>query len=212
MPIKIAIGCQSYLFGEGLKRLLKEEKGIKVVGIFDEGTDLKEVAKIRPDVVILDFNIFRSLPEDFGIDIKIKILLIGDRTLYSVSDKRIADLVSKGVVGFLPPSADSFLLKKAIKAVSSGELWLDRKTMSNLLSSDTLSKREEVRLTESEKEIVSLICQGYRNKEVAQKLDISEKTVKSHCNRIFKKVGVTDRLQLALYVYNVRPDWYHGRQ
>ena len=56
-----------------------------------------------------------------------------------------------------------------------------------------------------EKEVVSLICHGYRNKEIAQKLDISEQTVKSHCNRIYKKVGVTDRLQLALYTNRLWP-------
>jgi DNA-binding NarL/FixJ family response regulator len=210
MPIKVAIGCYSYLFGEGLKRLLEDEREIDVVGIFNEGTDFREIIKIKPDVALLDFNIFRDLPEDFANDTQVKILIIGNKTLYSVSDRRIADLVSKGVAGILPPGADSYLLKKAIKAISSGELWLDRKTMRNILSYESFSKRE-VKLTEAEKEIVSLICQGYRNKEIAQKLHVSEQTVKSHCNRIYKKVGVSDRLQLAIYVYKLWPDWSHSR-
>jgi DNA-binding NarL/FixJ family response regulator len=209
VPVKVAIGCYNYLFGEGIKKLLEEEKGINVIGIFNESKDLKEITKIAPDIILLDFNIFRNLPEDFSVDPQIKILLTGDETLYSVSDKRIAGLVSKGVVGILPPGADSYLLKKAIQAVFSGELWLDRKTMSHILSSESHSKKGEVTLTDTEKEIVSLICQGYRNKEIAQKLDVSEQTVKSHCNRIFKKVGVSDRLQLALCVYKEWPDWYH---
>ena len=210
MPIKVAIGCYSYLFGEGIKRLLEDEREIDVIGIFNEGTDFNEILKIKPDVALLDFNIFRDLPEDFANETQIKILIIGNKTLYSTSDRRIADLVSKGVAGILPPGADSYLLKKATKAISSGELWLDRKTMRNILSYESFSKRE-VKLTEAEKEIVSLICQGYRNKEIAQKLCVSEQTVKSHCNRIYKKVGVSDRLQLAIYVYKLWPDWSHSR-
>ncbi len=209
MPLKIAIGCYNYLFGEGIKKLLDEEKGISVIGIFNESRDLMEIVKMTPDIILLDFNIFRNLPEDFSIGPKIKILLTGDETLFSVSDNRVVSLISKGVVGILPPGSDSYLLKKAIKAVSSGELWLDRKTMSNILSSESHFKKGEVNLTDTEKEIVSLICQGYRNKEIAQKLNVSEQTVKSHCNRIFKKVGVSDRLQLALYIYKTWPDLSH---
>jgi DNA-binding NarL/FixJ family response regulator len=64
---------------------------------------------------------------------------------------------------------------------------------------------KKIDLTKKEKEIVSLICNGCRNKEIAQRLDISEQTVKSHCNRIYKKVGVSDRLQLALYTHKLWP-------
>jgi len=210
MQIKVAIGCYNYLFGEGIKRLLEDEREIDVIGIFNEGADFKEIIKMQPDVALLDFHIFRDLPEDFSTDTQVKILILGNKALYSVSDRRIADLVSKGVAGILPPGADSYLLRKATKAISSGELWLDRKTMKNILSYESFSKRE-VKLTEAEKEIVSLICQGYRNKEIAQKLHVSEQTVKSHCNRIYKKVGVSDRLQLAIYVYKLWPDWSYAR-
>jgi DNA-binding NarL/FixJ family response regulator len=204
MPIQVAIGCQSYLLGEGVKKLLQDERSIHVIGIFNEGVDFREIKKINPDLVILDSGIFRDLLKFFSDEILIKILLIGDQALYSISDKRIGDLVSRGVVGILPPGADSPLLKKAIKAVFSGELWLNRKTMSNILSSGNIKKKEEIEFTKAEKEIVSLICQGYRNKEIAQKLNITEQTVKSHCNRIYKKVGVSDRLQLATNIYKLK--------
>lgn len=202
MAIKIAIGCCNYLFGEGLKKLLEEDRDINIIGIFDEGIDFKEITKLSPDMILADFNIFRDPPEDFAIDDKIKILLIGDRTWRSTVDKRISEMVSKGVVGILPPSADSGLLKKAIRAVYGGELWIERKTMKNILSS--MSLPDKIDLTRKEREIMSHICQGYRNKEIAQKLNISEQTVKSHCNRIYKKVGVSDRLQLVLYCYRMR--------
>jgi DNA-binding NarL/FixJ family response regulator len=104
----------------------------------------------------------------------------------------------------LSSKQDSETLRKAVKVVYSGELWLDRKLIRDVLYNMSHVEKK-VDLTRKEKEIVSLICNGYRNKEIAQKLDITEQTVKSHCNRIFKKVGVSDRLQLALYTHKIWP-------
>jgi len=209
IPIKLVLGSITYLFSEGLKKLLEDDRDINVMGIFTEGIDLKEIVKLNPDVIIADFDIFRSFPEEFTIRNQLKILLMVDWTWLYSADKQIPKLVSKGVVGILPPGVDSDLLKKAIKAVSLGELWIDRKTIRDYLSSEGLPERK-VLLSEREKEIVSLICQGYRNKEIAHKLNISEQTVKSHCNRIYEKVGVSDRLQLALYSYKIWPDFIQG--
>ncbi len=209
MPIKLVLGSITYLFSEGLKKLLEDDRDINVMGIFTEGIDLKEIVKLNPDVIIADFDIFRSFPEEFTVRNRLKILLMVDWTWLYSADKQIPKLVSKGVVGILPPGVDSDLLKKAIKAVSLGELWIDRKTIRDYLSSEGIPERKVI-LSEREKEIVSLICQGYRNKEIAHKLNISEQTVKSHCNRIYEKVGVSDRLQLALYSYKIWPDFIQG--
>lgn len=198
MAIKIVIGCHSYLLGEGIKKLLKEEKDMDILGIFDEGIDVKEILELNPDIILADCKIFRFFPADFMNNNQLKILLISDSSWFSEAEQQIPELISMGVVGILSPNADSSLLKRALKAVHSGQLWLDRKTIKNILShKNHLEKKAN--LTKKEKEVVSLICQGYRNKEIAQKLSITEQTVKSHCNRIFKKVGVSDRLQLALY-------------
>lgn len=212
MPIKLAICCCSYIFAEGLKKLLEEERGINIVGIFNIGrnfgTDLKDVIKLNPDVMLsdysADFNILLNIPESFLEENRLRILLIGDRSLRFLADKHLKDLITKGVVGILPPSADSDLLKKALRAVIAGELWLDRNTLRKLLTS-MKEHEKNVNLAKREREIIYHICQGYRNKEIAQKLNISEQTVKSHCNRIYKKLGVSDRLQLALYSYRIWP-------
>lgn len=204
MNIRIAIGCHSYLLGEGIKRLFREEKEIDVICIFDEGIDISEILKLDPDIILADFKIFRSFPEDFDSSNQSKILLICDRSWISDAEKNIPELLLRGVYGILAPDTDAAVLKKAVKVVYSGELWLDRKLIKNVLCNiNTVDKK--IDLTKKEKEIVSLICHGYRNKEIAQKLDISEQTVKSHCNRIFKKVGVSDRLQLALYTHKIWP-------
>jgi DNA-binding NarL/FixJ family response regulator len=210
MGLRVAIGCNNYLFGEGLKALLEDERDINVIGIFNGGAGatpgVDEILKLNPDIILADycsdFNIFLSIPPNFLKTNSLKIILIGDRTLRLIADRQLKELVLKGVVGILPPSADSELLKKALRAVFSGELWLDRATLMKLLASMRHHERS-AGLAKREKEIVFHICQGYRNKEIADKLHISEQTVKSHCNRIYKKLGVSDRLQLALYSYKV---------
>jgi two-component system nitrate/nitrite response regulator NarL len=209
-PIKIAIGCPNHLYGEGLKRILEEE-GMEVIGIFNEGADYNEVEKMNPDVALIGMNIFGDLPGSLERDKKTRILILGERFPPAFSDKKLPNLISQGVVGILPWAEDSPLLIKAIKAVLSGEMWLDRKTMGRMVSRGFKSKSEKKILTKTEREIVSLICEGFRNKEIAQKLNIAERTVKSHCNRIYRKVGLSGRLQLATHVYKERPEWFRER-
>lgn len=206
MALRIAIGCCNYLFSEGLMKLLEDERDIEIIGIFNEGAnfphDLSKILRLDPDVIIADcstdFSMLLSLREDLFSRKHVKILLIGDRTTKTIANKLLKNFILGGVVGILPPSADAELLRKALRAVISGELWLDRVTLMKLLTSKK-QQEKNVNLAKREKEIMFHICQGYRNKEIAQKLNISEQTVKSHCNRIYKKLGVSDRLQLALH-------------
>ncbi len=110
-----------------------------------------------------------------------------------------ADFVSKGLVGILPYSADYSQLKKAIKSVTSGELWFERKKLQDLVSGMESEKAKKKNLlTKIETEIVKMICLGYSNKKIMKKLRVTEQSVKSHLNRIYKKTGVSDRLQLAV--------------
>jgi DNA-binding NarL/FixJ family response regulator len=203
MMIRIAIGCHSFVLGEGLKKLFKDDEGIDIIGIFDEGADIKEIIKLHPDILLADLKIFRTFPENISTE-NVKILLISDSSWITEVERQLPELLLRGVCGILPPDADSGMLKKAVKVVYSGELWIDRKLLRNILCHVT-NVEKKIDLTKKEKEIVSLICHGCRNKEIAQRLDISEQTVKSHCNRIYKKVGVSDRLQLALYTHKLWP-------
>jgi DNA-binding NarL/FixJ family response regulator len=214
MPLRIAIGCGHQLFCEGLRKLLEDEKDMEVIGSFTESDErrgeIEKVLGLNPDIILADFSynvaILDSLPGDSLNSGGVRLLLIGDRSVRIVADRHMRDMITRGVVGILPASADADLLKKALKAIFKGELWLDRSTLVKILS---LAKHSEKKsgLAKREKEIVFHICQGYRNKEIAEKLNISEQTVKSHCNRIYKKLGVSDRLQLALYSYQMWPEY-----
>ena len=206
MVTKLAIACSNQIFAEGLQKILEDEMDIHVVGIYNgiNGflSDLKEMLSLRPDIILAEcnpeFNNLADLADGIDELRKIKIILIGGRQTQFMSDKFVRELISKGVLGILPPSADSDLLKKALRAIQDGEVWLDRASLIKLLSA-MQQPEKYVKLGKREKEIISHICQGYRNKEIANKLNISEQTVKSHCNRIYKKLGVSDRLQLVLF-------------
>jgi len=207
---KIAIGCCNNIFSEAISRYLLNEKDIKVIKTFRRqktlNASLKELGKSNPDVVIMDMDeefitcisLFEEPPEK-----SYRILLLGDKSISRMTDYQLRELLSKGIAGIIPPSSDKAVLKKAIKAIHSGELWLDEGLLVRVLSSIKNKKEEKSKfLAKKEREILYHICQGYKNKEIAQKLNVSEQTVKSHCNRIYKKLGVSDRLQLVVYAKN----------
>lgn len=209
MPLRIAISCCNSVFSEAIKSLLEGEKDIEIVSVVkktgDTERNLYDALTSNLDVIITDyttfaedFGTFFSLSDEILQDDQLRILLVGDSDMRFVADQNLKEFITRGVVGILPPSGDSDLLKKALRAVCDGELWLDRITLMKLFSQMRRSA-SQASLARREKEIMAHICQGYRNKEIAQKLNISEQTVKSHCNRIYKKLGVSDRLQLALY-------------
>ncbi len=198
MPVRVVVGCYNRLMTEALKRLLSPEREISIIGVFSGEMDSKEFFQLNPDVILLCSKILQALPKDFKPAPKTKILLIGDHSLNPPPPQWFDEFISRGGAGILSPKVDVPTLKKALNAVSRGEIWLDRKTMSGILSRQADGRREGAKLTDTEKEVAALICLGCRNKEIAQKLKVSEQTVKSHCRWIYKKVGVSDRLQCAI--------------
>ena len=198
MPIKLAIGCYHNLLGEALKKLIGDDKEVHVVRVFSAGADLDKIARTNPDVLLIDLQTLRSLPKELFSPAKTKILLIGDPSSLYSCPRWFEDLIARGVVGVLPAGTDLNTLKKALKSVFAGEFWLGRKIVAQILSDVTAGRREREKLTGAERQVASLICTGCSNKEIAQKLKVSEQTVKSHCNRIYRKMEVSDRLQLAI--------------
>ena len=123
------------------------------------------------------------------------------------------EAVRQGCCGIVPKQTSTELLLKSVRKVHAGEFWLDRATTAEVIrrlakkgggSSNGTSSRLGVRdqgaaLSQREREIVILVAQGFKNKEMAERMFISEQTVKNHLHNIFDKLGVSDRLELALY-------------
>ncbi len=203
MSLKIAICCCNYLYGEGIKQLI-EQNGLDIDTAINCSVP-EEINEIKPDLVIADINTFPNIFFDTPMEHDVRFLLLGTGCLPRIEGERLLDLVSKGLVGILPPTTDYSQFKKAIKSVISGELWFERGKLQDLVSNmNSFVAKKRSFLTRIETEIVKMICQGHSNKEIMKKLKVTEQSVKSHLNRIYKKTGVSDRLQLAIYAIRTK--------
>lgn len=192
---------------EGIKQLLELDGDIKIVGEAGNGEQCLElIDTLHPDVVLLDIN----MPQMNGLEVleklkerkskqKVLILTIHNEVEYLM---RAVDI---GVSGYVLKDSDSTVLKEAIYAVVDGENYIDA-TMTPLLKEQNYLKElqkearsKEKLLSAREIEVLCALAEGLYNKEIASKLQISEKTVKNHVSNIFKKIGVSDRTQAAVY-------------
>lgn len=196
MQINVLICCKVYLLAEGLKKLLEGDAEINVVGIASNG-DLGKMLQRRQDVVIADHDCGNTILRDFHSGEPGRVLVLSNGSDFSLPYSELQEVVSRGLAGIVSNKSDSGMLKKAIRTVHSGELWIDRKTINKSLYRPEAETTDR-HLTKKETEVLRYLCAGYTNREVSEKLSISEPTVKSHVNHLFKKFGVTNRVKLAI--------------
>jgi len=204
--IRVLLVDDHSMVREGIKQLLELDGDIKVVGEAGNGEAcLKLIHSLKPDVVLLDIN----MPEMNGLEVLEKLRAGGSkqRVLLLTIHNEVEYLmraVDIGVSGYLLKDSESAVLKEAIYAVCDGENYIDA-SMTPLLKEQLylreLQKEEgkDKQLSSREKEVLRALAEGLYNKEIASKLQISEKTVKNHVSNIFKKIGVSDRTQAAVY-------------
>jgi len=207
--IRVLIGEENKLYQEGLCRILIENDGFEVFGDAGNGIKLIDlVATLKPDVLLI--NPF--LPEFDGVDaipvIKkqcpgMKILLLPGIS----AEEQLIQAVKNGVQGYLSKSSSPEDLIKAIQLVYNGEMWIERKHFAKFFigaprnngAVNTQKEDNSFSLTDREQEVLRLLIKGFSNKEIAQALFISEKTVKTHLNKVFRKLNVTRRLEAILF-------------
>ena len=202
--ITIVIADDHSILREGLKQLLEMDGDIVVVEEAGNGEEcLKVIERVQPDVVLLDINMpvmdglkmLEILRKSAWKKQKVLILTIHNEIEY------LMKAIEIGIDGYVLKDADSTILKQAIMNVNEGKEYIDY-TMLPLLKekmNQEKEKREDDKLTRREIEVLKLLAEGLFNKEIAYKLSISEKTVKNHVSNIFKKIGVFDRTQAAVY-------------
>lgn len=139
---------------------------------------------------------------------KVRRLFPNCRVIYlteSADPELAAELFNRGAWGVFPKAGGLAALKKAVRAIAGGEIWADRRSSSQVIRSMVEGKRKpgkgdgEQALSKRERQILALVAAGMKNRRVAEKLNISELTVKVHLSSVFRKIGVRDRLQAALY-------------
>jgi DNA-binding NarL/FixJ family response regulator len=212
-PVRLVIADDHPIFRDGLRRLLEAEPDFKVIGEASDGADAVKLARqLKPDILLLDL----AMPRHPGLE-ALKELTSGDATsvrvilLTAAAEKsQIVEALQLGARGIVLKDSATQLLLKAIHTVMGGEYWVGRESVSNLVqylrglvqSSGEEARQKKFGLTPRELEIVSAVVAGYSNKEVAEYFKISEDTVKHHLSNIFDKLGVSTRLELALFAVN----------
>jgi len=205
--IRIVLLDNNTIVRAGLRMLLESEQDFAVVG---EASDRDEavavVAREQPDVILLELDLGGCSSLEFFTELVSAARNARALVLTGVDDpemhRRAVILGSAGVV--LKKQASEVLLR-AIKRVGLGEVWLDQATVAGLLSAANKAGGEDAArigtLTKREHEIILLIGEGLRNKRIAERLFISETTVRHHLTSIFSKLSVSSRLDLVIYAY-----------
>ena len=206
-PVRLVVADDHPIFREGLVKLLDTWPHLDVVGSASDGDEaLPLVQELRPDMLLLDL----AMPRMTGLDALRELQRLGTSTrillLTAAIERRdlvaAAQLGARGVV--LKESASDVLLK-SIETIMAGHCWLGRRRVANLATSEEVAEsfsaptRRLFGLTPRELEIVGVILLGISNAAVAARFSISEKTVKHHLTNIFDKLGVSNRLELALF-------------
>ncbi|MEO8125801.1 MAG: response regulator transcription factor [Bryobacteraceae bacterium] len=212
VTIRVVLADDHPIVRDGLRKLLTLEDDIVVVGEASDGREVLQVVQdTEPDVVILDLRMpnldgLSALQALQQFNKKAKIIIL----TASEDKNEFVQAMKLGCSGIVLKQTAPELIIKSIRKVHAGEIWLDSHTTAAVMRQfaapgDVIGgggsgkTRERSPLSTREREIVGLVAQGYKNKEMAEKMFISEQTVKNHLHNIFDKLGVSDRLELALY-------------
>jgi DNA-binding NarL/FixJ family response regulator len=202
--IRILVADDHALFREGLRRILEFEEDIKIVGeAKDGGETLELVRRFKPDVILMDI----SLPGTNGIKItrqikrryrKVYVIML---SMYE-DTAHITDSFQAGASGYViktsPPGELLQTIRSVFKEGVSIPPTIEHKLLKGIRKPDFWRGTEKIHLTKREVRVLKLVASGRTNKEIANKLFVSEKTVKNHLNHIYKKMGVKNRAQAVV--------------
>jgi DNA-binding NarL/FixJ family response regulator len=213
--VRIVVADDHPIFRDGLRRLLEAEPDLAVVGeAVDAAQAIALAATLHPDIVLLDV----AMPRVSGIEAVHSLVALPTppRVILLTAAIETADILKamqQGARGVVLKESATALLLKAIRIVMDGGYWVGRESVSDLLMAlqalgpESDQPTTTYSLTQRELQIIALIVEAAGNKKIAETLNISEKTVKHHLTNIFEKLGVTSRLELALFAaqHNIKP-------
>ena len=200
--INVIIADHQAIFRAGIAKVLAVEEDIRIVGQPPSQEHLlNALERLRAHIVILASSFVSVLPEvqELGQKHGIAVLMLCDNT------ETASDFMRMGVQGVIYRSASGNLVVEAVRRISRGESFLQGPASSEMeINEDMVGARVRKRLSDRELRIIAAVVQGYKNREIAMQLYTSEQVIKNALRNIFDKIGVSDRLELALFVVHHR--------
>ena len=205
MPITLVLADNHPIFLEGLEQTLRREPDFKVVASCPNGeAALQAVLQHKPDLLILDLR----MPGMDGLEVlrEMQKQKLPTRVVVltaTLDEDQVLEAIRLGASGMVLKEMAARLLIQCVRKVHAGEQWLENRSVSQAL--ERLLKRESAThqfaglLTPREIEVVRMVAEGLRNKEIGDRLHINDGTVKVHLHNIYEKLKVKSRLQLARY-------------
>ena len=199
-PVRIMVVDDHALFREGVARLLSAEPGFEVVGSCGGTDEAYTLLRNREvDIALLDFDFgvrnctnFVYAVNEAGFRCRILLVTAG------LSENQAAELIRRGVAGIFLKHSPPTLLAKAIRHVANGEVWFEQQFLRSVIASASApAPSRGVTLTERERQVLSHVFAGLANKEIAERLEVSESSVKATLQQLFSKAGVRTRSQLV---------------
>jgi DNA-binding NarL/FixJ family response regulator len=205
-PIRVIVADTQSIYRVGIRKILAVEDEIRVVAQAENLAQACAAAeKYSSDVILFESSLTHNPPEAVGEILKkapaSKIIVV----MSEPEENDTVDLLRRGVRGIVSRSISPDLLVRCIRKVAAGETWLDNKGVNWVIdayraqASQLTAPRTKSRISEKELTIISCVTQGMRNKEIAKEVGTSEQVIKNYLRKIYDKLGVSDRLELALY-------------
>ncbi len=209
--IRVIIADSQAIFRVGIRKVLAVEDDLRVVGQAESlGQTLSAVVKFPADVLLFESRISNNPLEAASELLKrapeLKVIVITGE----IDAEQTVEYLRRGVCGIVTRSISPDLLVRCVRKVAEGEIWLDNRGVNWVIEAYRsqaallTSPRPKNRLSDKELLIVSCVAQGMRNKEIAMEVGTTEQVIKNYLRKIYDKLGVSDRLELALYCIHHR--------
>lgn len=204
-PILVMLADSQAIYRVGMGKIFATEGDLQIAAQAGSLEELRALADTKADVLLLEGGLLAgttdALPEIVALMPEIKIIVQTSQN----DEANTVEMYRRGVRGIIPRSITPELLVRCIRKIAAGETWIDNKSVNWVIEAyraqavALTDPRLQPRLSPKELTIISLITQGKRNKEIAFQLGTSEQVIKNALRKIYEKLGVADRLELALY-------------
>ena len=204
--VRIILADSQAIYRAGIRKIFALEDDIRVVAQADSLENLRAALERQPaDVVLIEGGLLTGVPSAIpdvlriAPDVKLIVQAIGS------DESQTVDLYRRGVRGIISRSISPDLLVRCVRRIATGETWIDNQAVNWVIdayraqAAALVSPRTQPRLSPKETAIITCITQGKRNKEIAFQLGTTEQVIKNYLRKIYDKLGVSDRLELALY-------------